>query len=597
MNFALVAATFSAGVFCLTGCGKSAETGTAPSKGSAASRPLPDPPCVDNCHPGKLGGRFIITAYGDPKTFNPITENEGTSDEIVRHLFSSLAGFDVPSQEVEPGLAQGWSNSPDGKTWTFYLRKNLRWSDGAPLTARDVTFTWNDVIYNPKIDNVTRDLFVINGKDFTVTKLDDFTVRVVTPEIYAPFLENFGSVPIMPKHILEKSVEDGSFTSAYGANSKPDQIVDSGPYIIQDYKPAQYILLARNPYFFEVDSNRQRLPYFDNIIYTIVPNLNAVSLRFLSGESDADDRIFPYEYDEFKAAAKKGKFDLLEPGISTFTTYLCFNENTNVDKDGQPCVDPVKLKWFRNVKFRQAVSYAINRKAIIQSVYAGRAVPNYGFVTPANKKWYNPNVRKYPYDPAKALELLQEIGIEKRNGDDFLTDSNGNKIAFMFNTNVGNSAREKTVVLIAADLQKLGMDVTPQPIEFNTLVQKLTYTYHYDCILISLGGGGTDPSGSMNVIKSSAFTHQWFPREKTPSTPWEARLDHLMADLNTTLDFARRKKDWDEVQMILSEEVPLVYTVTPEYSAAIRSSVGNVRYTPLTFYQVTWNTDELYFEN
>jgi peptide/nickel transport system substrate-binding protein len=278
------------------------------------------------------------------------------------------------------------------------------------------------------------------------------------------------------------------------------------------------------------------------------------------------------------------------------TAFFSFNQNTNVDKSGKPIVDPKKLKWFRNTKFRQAVSYAINRDAIIQSVYAGRAVPNYGFVTPANKKWYNPDIQQYAYDPNKALELLKEIGIEKRNGDSFLTDSYGNKIAFVFNTNVGNSAREKTVVLIAADLQKLGMDVTPQPVEFNTLIQKLDYSYDYDCILISLGGDSTDPSDSMNVIKSSGFTHEWFPQQKSPSTDWEARLDYLMDDLNSTLDFGQRKKDFDEVQLILSQQVPMVFTVTPKYYAAIRSTVGNVRCTPLTSYQATWNAEELYFE-
>ena len=122
-----------------------------------------------------------------------------------------MLGFDSAKQEVEPGLAESWTNSPDGKTWTFKLRKNLRWSDGAPLTADDVVFTFNDVIYNPEIDNVTRDLHV-DGKYFVVTKIDDLTIQVVTPEIYAPFLEGFGAgVPIMPKHILAKSVTDGTF--------------------------------------------------------------------------------------------------------------------------------------------------------------------------------------------------------------------------------------------------------------------------------------------------------------------------------------------------------------------------------------------------
>jgi peptide/nickel transport system substrate-binding protein len=477
------------------------------------------------------------------------------------------------------------------------LRKNLCWNDGEPLTADDVVFTWNDVIYNPDIDNVTRDLFVIDGKKFTVTKIDDLTLQVVTPEIYAPFLENFGGVPILPKHILAKTVADKTFTSAYGVNWDPQNIIGSGPFRIKEYKPAQYILLERNPYFCEVDKKGQRLPYFDNVIYTVVPDFNAMSLRFLSGESDVDDYIFPYEYDHFKAESARGKFTLLEPGIGLETGFFWFNESTNVNsKTGQPCVDPKKMKWFRNAKFRQACSYAIDRDAIIKSIYSGRAIPNYGFVTPGNKKWFDPNTRHYPHDLAKARELLKEIGIEDRNGDGTLEDADGNKIEFVLNTNVGNSAREKIAVLIKSDLEKLGIKVIFQPIEFNTLIQKIDVTYDYECALLSLGGGGTDPSSSMNVIRSDGYTHQWFPRQKSPSTDWEARLDYLMNAQNKTLDFNERKKDYDEVQEILCEQAPMIFTVTPFFYAAARSDIGNLRPTPLSGYRATWNAEELYFK-
>jgi peptide/nickel transport system substrate-binding protein len=99
----------------------------------------------------------------------------------------------------------------------------------------------------------------------------------------------------------------------------------------------------------------------------------------------------------------------------------------------------------------------------------------------------------------------------------------------------------------------------------------------------------------MNVIRSDGFTHQWFPRQKSPSTDWEARLDYLMNAQNKTLDFNERKKDYDEVQEILCEQVPMIYTVTPFFYAAVRSDIGNVRATPLSGYRATWNIEELYF--
>jgi peptide/nickel transport system substrate-binding protein len=594
-SFIQNAAIFAALLVCLSGCGKKAEP--APGK-TAADYPLPDPPVVAECEPGIPGGRFIASAIGDPKTFNYIMANESSSIDIGRFMFWGLLNFDVPTQEIKPGLAESWMNSPDGKTWTFKLRKNLRWSDGEPLTADDVIFTWNDVIYNDKIDIVARDPYIVDGKKFAVTKVDDLTVQVVTPQIYAPFLAAFGAgVPILPKHVLAKFVAAGTFTSAYSTTTDPSQIVGSGPYRLKEYKAAQFTLLERNPYFLEVDKKGQRLPYFNEVIFTVVPDMNAMSLRFLSGESDADDFIYPYEYDHFKTESAKGKFNLLEPGIGLEIGFICFNENTNVDKNGKPCVDPKKLKWFRNVKFRQACSYAIDREAIIKSVYSGRAVPAYGFLTPGYLNWFDPNIKKYPHDLEKARALLKEIGIEDRDGDGMLEDADGNKIEFVLNTNTGVSAREKTAVLIAADLKKLGFNVIFQPIEFNTLIAKMNNTYDFDCILMTVGPGlSADPSDSMNVIKSSGFTHEWFPRQKTPSTDWEAQLDQLMDAQMQTLDMAERKKDFNEVQEILSEQVPLIYTVTPMYYAAIRSDIGNVRASALSYYRATWNAEELYFK-
>jgi peptide/nickel transport system substrate-binding protein len=596
-NFARFFAVFAVTIFCISGCGKKSET--ASSQNSATNYPLPDPPVVVDCEPGSFGGRLVVSEIGDPRTFNFIMANESSSIDIGRFMFWSLLNFDVPRQEIIPGLAESWTDSPDGKTWTFKLRKNLRWSDGEPLTADDVVFTWNDVIYNTNIDTAARDPFIVDGKGFTVTKVDDLTIQVVTPEIYAPFLVAFGAgVPIMPKHILAEAVANGTFTSSYGINSDPSQIVGSGPYRLKEYKAAQYTLLERNPYFLEVDKQDQRLPYIDDIIFTVVPDLNALSLRFLSGESDVDDTVLPYEYDQFKTASANGKFQLLEPGTGLEMSFFWFNENTDVNpKTSQPYVDPKKLKWFRNTKFRQACSYAIDRDAIIKSIFSGRAIPAYGFETPGNKKWFDPNIQKYPHDQAKALALLKEIGIEKRNGDDFLTDADGNKIEFVLNTNTGNGAREKAAVLIAADLKNLGMNVIFQPIEFNTLITKIDNTYDYDCILMGLAPGtSADPSDSMNVIKSNGFTHQWFPREKTPSTDWEARLDYLMDAQMKTLDYAERKKDYDEVQEILAEQQPMIFTVTPIYYAAIRSDIGNVRASSLSSYRATWNAEELYFK-
>jgi peptide/nickel transport system substrate-binding protein len=575
------------------GCGRK-DSGSGGASQSAT--PLPEPPMKYDIPPGQHGGRLVMAIFGEPKTFNPITANESSSSDVIAALFAGLVGTDYKKFEQFPALAESWTVAEDKKTWTFKLRKGLHWSDGKPLTAHDVTFTWQ-VIYNPQINNVVRDLFLIDGKAFSVTNLDDLTVKAVTPEVYAPFLEYFGGVPILPKHILEKAVKERRFESAYSVSTPADQIVGSGPYRLKEYKSGQHVLLERNPHFAGVDSTGQRLPFIQNVIWLTVPDFNAMALRMLQGESDVHQFLRPDEVDRFKEeAAKSGRFKVLELGTQMEPTYLWFNQNTNLNaKTGQPIVAPAKLKWFRNQKFRQAMAHAIDRQSIIQSAYAGRAKPNYGFLSPANERWFNPNTPQYPYSQEKSKALLSEIGIQDRNGDGILEDADGNKIEFTLITNTGHTIREKIGVFLQEDLKKLGVQLNFQRLDFNALVDRMNVTFDYDAVLLALGGSGLDPAQNMNVLHSSGFTHIWFPRQKSPSTPWEARMDELMNLQLKTIEFAERKKYFDEVQQILGEQLPLISIIAPQAYAVANSKLANLRPSVAASQRVTWNVEELYF--
>jgi peptide/nickel transport system substrate-binding protein len=586
----------------LSGCGNkessSSSSAAASSSGPVpvANAPLPEPPLLAPCEPGIPGGRLAVAAFSEPKTFNPITANESSSQDIIRFLFTALVNYDLPAQKATPGLAESWSVAPDQKTWTFKLRKGLLWSDGQPLTADDVVFTFNDVVYDPNIVNVTVDGVQMDHKNFQVSKLDDLTVQIVAPEVYGPMLEAINNVYIVPQHMLAQAVKENRFGAAYGIDSKPEDVVGSGPYRLKEYKPGQSTLMERNPYFWEVDTKGHRLPYLDDVIYTIVPDTKAITLQFLAGECDVNEMVYPNEYDRYHQEAAKGRFKLLDLGVAPERGFLWFNENNSVNTNtGRPYVDPVKQKWFRNQKFRQAVSYAIDRDSIVKGLFAGHGVPNYGFETAANPKWQNTNIMQYPYNLDTARALLAEIGIKDHDADGYLKDSDGHTIEFDFNTNIGNELREKTALMIQEDLKQLGFKVNYRPLEFNSLVQRIEYTFDYDCMLLSLTGSG-DPVNGVNTMLSSGFTHEWFPRQKTPSTDWEARIDQLMDDNIKTLDLTKRKQAYDEIQAILSEQVPMIYTVAPIAYVAIRSDLRNVRPTVLTEYRVTWNIEELYFK-
>jgi peptide/nickel transport system substrate-binding protein len=185
----------------IVGCGKPA----APPAPPASGHPLPAPFVLPG-EPGQRGGRLTLLAAGAPRTFNPVLTMDGASDAVVRLLFSGLIALDATTQEARPALAESWSVSTDGLTWTFKLRAGLRWSDGQPLSAADVVFTWNEVMYNPDMNRITYELFRINGTNFDVVQVDEATVKVVTPEVFAPFLEVFGNIPILPQHVIGREV-------------------------------------------------------------------------------------------------------------------------------------------------------------------------------------------------------------------------------------------------------------------------------------------------------------------------------------------------------------------------------------------------------
>lgn len=563
-----------------------------PPPASQEIAPVPSP-AVAECEPGRRGGRLTVAMAGAPRTFNPVLAQDGASDQIVRLLFSSLVQVDLIRQAVRPALAEHWSVAEDGRTWTFRLREGLRWSDGQPLTAEDVVFTWNEVMYRREINPTSHELFRIDGKPFEISRVDQRTVRVVTPGVFAPFLEFFGGVPVLPKHVIGAAVQAGRFLGVYPVTARSNQIVCSGPFRLRESQPDRLVLLERNPHFWMVDRSGQRLPYLDEVLL-VAAAPGALAALFLEGKSDVFERARPEDHERLRAAATNG-FHLIELGIGTEREFLCFNQNPGADAQGRPLVAPHKLRWFRNRFFRQAIACAVNRERMAREVYGGHAEPLHGLVSSENPKWNNPNIPRFDYDPARARALLAQAGLQDRNGDGRLEDVEGHAVEFTLLTNLGNAQRERCAGILAEDLRALGILMRMERIEFAALVERINERFDYECVLMGLAGGGLDPASQLNVLKSSEDLHQWFPRQARPSTDWEARVDELMEAQMRTLDFAERKRLYDEVQAILAEEQPMIFTVAPRHFVAVRSGLANVRPSVLTPYRVTWNLEELYW--
>lgn len=561
--------------------------------------PLPEEPLVvDAPSIGRHGGRFVLGSIQAPRTFNATMANEQSSSDITERAFVRLVDYDNASQKIVPWLAKSWEMAPDGLTWTFHLRKGAKFSDGHPITAEDVLFSFQ-LVYDQTLHPSAQDIVIMNGKPFEVTSPDPYTVVIKTPAPHAALIECVGTVFIMPKHVLEETYKKGDFAAAYNVSTPPDKLVTSGPWRIAQYVPGEKTVLARNPHYFGVDKEKKRLPYLDEIVFLIVPDFDAADLKFRAGELHGLDDVKPENYNWYKENQQKGNFTLYDLGPDLNTNHFWFNLNkvqkpTAGKKIGEPFVDPAKYAWFSNVNFRRAVSLAIDRDAIIPSVFFGEAVKNWAIATPGNKVWHSPDLVRYDYNPGEAKKLLAGLGWKDGNGDGILEDTRGNPITFSLKTNSSNTTRIAMLNFIKADLAKVGINVITSPVDFNTLITNLRSDFQYDAMLLGLQSGvPPDPTLMQNVWRSSGLTHSWFLAQVKPDTPQEARIDQLMDVIIGTHDINERKKAYKEIETIANEMAWLTWLPVRTQKIPVSNRFGNLQPSVLR-HRIIWNAPSIY---
>ncbi len=538
----------------------------------------------------RYGGRLVLSAISDPKSFNPILAKETSTTNVINFVFDGLTTTNGVTLEVEPALASAWTKGPVGREWLFHLREDARWADGTPFTADDVVFTFNDLIYNDSIPNSLRDIFTIDGKKIKVERIDKHTVKFSMGTTFAPFLRAM-SAPILPKHLLEESVRNGTFNSTWGVDTPVEKIVGTGPFQLAEYKSGQRVVLKRNPNYWKKDKQKRKLPFLDEIAFMIVPNQDVGFLKFQEGELDFYD-CRGADYPLLKPREKDGNFTIYRTGPSFGSTFITFNENTSIDaRTKKTLIAPEKLYWFTNVKFRQAVAHAIDKKSIIDIVYNGLAVPQDSCMSPSEGYFYSSHVTRYAFDIPKAKAILAKEGFRDVNGDGFLEDSGGKTVEFNLCTNAGVTERVKMAEIIRKDLENVGMKVHLVTLEFNNLVSKLSGSFDWDAVILGLTGS-VDPHFGNNVWQSSGHLHLWYPKEPAPATSWEARIDKIFNRAVQEPEDSKRKKLYDEWQKIVSEEVPVVYTVLPESILAVRNKYGNLK--PTAYGGAFHNLEEIY---
>jgi peptide/nickel transport system substrate-binding protein len=525
---------------------------------------------------GTVGGEIVLSSFSDPKSFNPVTSTDMMTAEFTKYLYEGLVHINTITLKPEPGLAASWKVSPDGMTWVFSIRPGVVWSDSVPFTAYDAEFTFNSLVLNDSINpNSSRDIFTIDGKRPEVKALDSMTVRFTLPVPYAPFLRAMAQ-EILPRHKYEKFVKDNSFSGALGVLTSPDSMVGTGPFLLQTCIPSQKVVFKRNPRYWKKDSVGNRLPYLARIVYTIVLDQNAELARFKRGEIDYI-KAKGEDHSSLVKDQSRGNYSVKRLGPASGSYFVFFNQNTGLDpKTGKPYVDSVKLSWFRCQKFRQGIAFALDKQSMVRDVMNGLGYPQWGPMSPSEGYYYAPDVAAYPFDTAKAKSTLAEAGFSDRNKDGVIEDGTGHPVEFSLYTNSGNVVRSKLAEIICKNLSAVGIKVHFQHMDFGNLTDRIDNPpYAWDAALLALTGN-VEPHFGKNVWQSSGYLHMWFPGQKTPSAPWESRIDSIFAAGCRELDESKRKALYDEWQRIAADQLPFIYTVLPEQIFCISNKFRNV---------------------
>ena len=365
------------------------------------------------------------------------------------------------------------------------------------------------------------------------------------------------------------------------AHSPKKEAAVLGPFMVAEYKAGSSVRLERNPYYWKKDPQGRRLPYLDSIHLDIQSNRDVELLRFKRGELDLINILDTDYFDRLGSTSPQLVHDA---GPSLDSDFMWFNQVATAP------IPEYKRAWFRSTNFRRAVSEAINRDDLARIVYNGHAQPAVGPVSPANKFWFNNKLKAEAHNPQAALERLKADGFHLQNGK--LFDKGGNPVEFSIVTNAGNKQRERMSVLIQDDLGKIGIKVNLVPLDFPSLIERITQKFNYEAAMLGFRNIELDPNGQMNIWLSSAENHAWNPQQKSPETAWEAEIDKLMRVQASTADVKKRKAAFDRVQEIVYEQAPIIYLINQNALSAVSSSVAGAN-PGILYPQTFWNAERL----
>jgi peptide/nickel transport system substrate-binding protein len=503
---------------------------------------------------GATGKEIRVAVRTEPRNFTRLTAREESTDLVALLIHAPLIRINRVTDDVEPWLAESWTRSADGRTYTIALRPGVQFSDGHAFTAEDVVFSL-DAIYSSE----SADGLLVGGQKLAARVIDPLHIELRFPEPFSPGLRLLQEFVILPKHKLGTALTEGGLKSTWNLSTLPSEVVGLGPFVLSAYQPGQRFSFTRNPHYWRRGGNGVQLPYLDRVTLDVVPDQNTQLLRMESGEADAlMGDISPDTYATLKQGEAAGKLKVYDLGAALFPDWLCFNL-----KPGAFAGDP-RAPWVQREELRQAIDLAVDRKAFIDTVFLGAGVPVFGPVSPSNAHWYWKDTPEVPHDIDRAKTLLASIGI---------TPEHRGRFALV--TQKGRPSRERAAMVLRDQLKPVGLDVDVVALEGNAVVRQIL-TGRYEAAYFGFSFTETDPAMSADFWLSRGSEHIWNREQKSPATPWEARVDELFHRLTLPGDVVERKKLFDEIQNAFVEHKPLLSFAAPRVFVTSSARLGNI---------------------
>ncbi|MBO7749017.1 peptide-binding protein [Paenibacillus sp. MWE-103] len=489
----------------------------------AATTPSADAP-VD-------GGTLTVGTFSDINSVNPIYIADTASGDLATFLNANLYDVDRSNNlVVEPWslAAELPTISADGLTYTVKLKPEAKWSDGQPVTADDVKFTY-DTIKNP--DAGSPGISMVDKVD-TITKIDDHTVEFKLKQVYAPFLYSLNA-SVAPYHILKDVPPTELEKNPYGID--PAKTVTNGPWTWTKWEQGQYLTMDANPdYWGSVK------PHIKTVTFKIYADQNTQTQALLKGDIDLVSSVPLTILDTVKA--KDNLNVVSEPGPS----YEFIQFNFKADNF------PDKYVLFQSQKTRQAIATAVNRQGMVDNILKGTGTLLNAPFLPTS--WaYDANAAvNYTYDTEQAKKLLAEDGWKP--GKDGILEKDGHRFSFDLQYNAGNARREQVAAVVQQNLKDVGIEVVPKAIEFSAWIDQNVTPGKYEAILLGWSLSNPDPDGE------SIFSSKYFPPAGQNSGWYKnTKLDELWVKGYSTVDQNERKAAYAEVAKEISTDLPYVF--------------------------------------